>query len=264
MQRYIEADLVAGTVTLVARRGHVVHFEAHGYRDVDARSPKSTDTIFSLASMTKPVTSVAMMMLWEKGYFILDDPVAKYLPEFADVQVSTTGDASGGTGSLEPPRSPMTIGQLLTHTAGLANRYIDNLTFYNKHMLFLGSPSGNTLENWVKRLAELPLNYHPGTDCQYSHGTDVVARIVEVISGISFDAFLQKGIFGPLHMTNTSYYLETTEADRLASQYRFHDAGHATQAPINQLLGSLVNPIRATLNRGYAEGGNSVLPGRPW
>ena len=167
MQRYIDADLVAGTVTLVARRGHIVHLEARGHRDVDSKSPMATDAIFRLASMTKPIASVALMMLWEEGKVQLHDPVAEYLPEFADVQVSTTGDASVATGSLEPPRSPMTIRQLLTHTAGLANRGTGNGAFYAEHMLYWERPPGDTLENWVKRLAELPLNYHPGTDWQY-------------------------------------------------------------------------------------------------
>jgi CubicO group peptidase (beta-lactamase class C family) len=144
---------IPGTVTLVARRGHIVHFEALGYRDVDKKSRMATDNIFRLASMTKPITSVALMILWEEGKLRLRNPVSKYLPEFSEVQVSTTGDASDGTGSLEAPRSPMTIRQLLTHTSGLANRYTGNGTFYNEHMRYSGPPPGDTLEKWVKRLA---------------------------------------------------------------------------------------------------------------
>ena len=160
MQRYIDDGLVAGTVTLVARRGHIVHFEARGYRDVDSKSPMTTDTIFRQASMTKPIASVALMMLWEEGRVILQDSVAKFLPEFANVQVSTTEDASGDTGSLVAPRSPMTVGQLLTHTAGLANRSVGNITFVAEHTR--KPPPLDTLDKQVKRLAELPLNYHPG------------------------------------------------------------------------------------------------------
>lgn len=239
MQRYIDDRLVAGTVTLVARRGHIVHFEARGYRDVDSKSPMTTDTIFRQASMTKPITSVALMMLWEEGRVILQDPVAKFLPEFANVQVSTTGDASGDTGSLVPPRSPMTVGQLLTHTAGLANRSVGNITFVAEHTR--KPPPLDTLDKQVKRLAELPLNYHPGTQWQYSNATDVVARLVEVISGKSFDEFLRQRIFEPLEMMDTSHYLDRSKADRLASRYSPGEGGQIVLADPGSIESRLVS-----------------------
>ena len=183
MERYVDASLVAGTVTLVARRGHIVHFEARGYRDVNTQAPMKNDTIFRQASMTKPITSVALMMLWEEGKVQLNDPVAKYLPEFAEVQVSTSGDASGHTGDLEPPNGPMTIRQLLTHTAGLANRYIGNASFYDEHMSFRDRLPGDTLEDWVEasvaaaaqlssrhRVAVLPCNGRRRTRRRSDHG----------------------------------------------------------------------------------------------
>ena len=247
MQRYIDDGLVAGTVTLVARRGHIVHLEARGYRDVDSKSPMTTDTIFRQASMTKPIASVALMMLWEEGKVGLPDPVTEYLPEFANVQVSTTGDASGATGSLEPPRSPMTIRQLLTHTAGLANRYIGNSTFVIEHTR--KPPPLDTLDKWVKRLAELPLNYHPGTQWQYSSATDVVARLVEVISGKSFDEFLRQRIFEPLDMMDTSHYLDRSKAGRLASGYRPGEEGQIVLADPGSIESQLVSGSK-TLFRG--------------
>ncbi|MEE8348297.1 MAG: serine hydrolase domain-containing protein [Acidobacteriota bacterium] len=237
MQRYIDDGFVAGTVTLVARRGQIVHFEARGYRDVDSKAPMTRDNIFRLASMTKPIASVALMILWEEGRVGLQDPVAKYLPEFEDVEVSTTGDASGNTGSLEPPKSPMTVRQLLSHTAGLANSYIGNRTFFGEYIR--KPPPTDTLEKLVQRLAELPLNYHPGTQWQYSLATDVVARLVEVISGMSFDAFLRQRIFEPLDMMDTSHFLDRSKAGRLASRYRAGETGRivladpgSTQSPL--------------------------------
>jgi CubicO group peptidase (beta-lactamase class C family) len=217
MQRYIDDRLVAGTVTLVARKGRVVHFEAQGLMDADAGVPMRRDALFRIASMTKPITSVALMMLWEEGRFQLDEPVERYLPEFADVRVSTTADASGRTGELVPPRSRMTIRQLLTHTAGLANSYRGNTEFYGETM---DGPAGEEdLEAYVKRLAAMPLNYHPGEEWQYSGATDVVGRLVEVISGMPLDRFLAERIFIPLRMPDTHFFLDDSHGERLTAQY---------------------------------------------
>ena len=123
MQKYIDAELVPGVVTLVARKGKVVHFESQGFMDIDSGKPMRPDAIFRIASMTKPITSVALMMLWEEGHFQLRDPVSKFIPEFADQMVSTTSDASGESGGLMPVNRPSTIRDMLTHTAGLANSY---------------------------------------------------------------------------------------------------------------------------------------------
>lgn len=216
MQRYIDRRLVPGTVTLVARRGKVVHFEARGFMDVERAVPMRVDAIFRIASMSKPVTSAALMMLWEEGLFHLDDPVADYLPEFADVRVSTTGDASGESGELVEPRSPMTIRQLLTHTAGLANAWIGNTAHYAR--TFEGADDGD-LDGYVRRLASLPLNYHPGEAWQYSAATDVVGRLVEVLSGRPLDRFLEERIFRPLDMPDTRFFLDERHAERLSTQY---------------------------------------------
>ncbi|MDX1567110.1 MAG: serine hydrolase domain-containing protein, partial [Longimicrobiales bacterium] len=209
--------LVPGTITLIAREGRVVHFETRGWMDVERGIPMRPDAIFRIASMTKPVTSVALMMLWEEGHFQLDDPVADYLPEFSNMRVSPTADASGESGELVAPRSPMTIRQLLTHTAGLANSYIGNTTHYEETLE--GSETGN-LQSYVERLASMPLNYHPGEEWQYSHATDVVGRLVEVFSGMPLDRFFRERIFDPLDMPDSHFFLEERHAERLMSQYR--------------------------------------------
>jgi len=217
MQRYIDAELVPGTVTMIARKGKVVHFEAQGYMDLEQGTLMREDAIFRIASMSKPITSVALMMLWEEGKFQLNDPVSKYLPEFGDQRVSTTGDASGATGDLVPVKRPATIRDMLTHTAGMANSYIGNTDFYRRESQVR---EDDDLDSYVKRLASLPLNYQPGTAWQYSAATDVVGRLVEVLSGKSLDVFLQERIFEPLKMIDTQFYMDDTRGGRLMSQYR--------------------------------------------
>jgi CubicO group peptidase (beta-lactamase class C family) len=217
MQSYIDQNLVAGTVTLIARKGKIVHFEAQGYMDAENKVPMRKDAIFRIASMTKPITSVALMMLWEQGEFQLRDPVSKFLPEFKNQMVSTTGDVSGGTGKLVPVEREATIRDMLTHTAGLANAYVGNGEAYRE--ITRVRPEDD-LESLIKRLAAAPLNYQPGKAWQYSAATDVVGRLVEVISGIPLDQYMQDKIFAPLNMTDTSFYLDDTRGNRLTTQYK--------------------------------------------
>lgn len=216
MQKYIDQQLVAGTVTIVARHGKVVHFEAQGYSDAENKVPMRKDALFRIASMTKPITSVALMMLWEEGKFQLSDPVEKFLPEFKNQKVSSTGDASNRTGQLIPVKHPATIREMLTHTAGLANSYIGNVAFVDE---FTEIKADDTTESLVKRIAALPLNYQPGEAWQYSAATDVIGRLVEVISGMTLDKFMQERIFNPLDMRDTHFFLDDTQGGRLTSQY---------------------------------------------
>jgi len=217
MQRYIDDGLVPGTITAIVRRGKLVHFEARGAMDAEQGTPMREDAIFRIASMTKPITSVALMMLWEEGRFQLHDPVSKFLPEFADMKVSTTADASGTTGELVPAERPIRVRDLLLHTAGLANNYIGNTQYYREVMT---ARAEDDLETYIKRLASLPLNYQPGTAWQYSAATDVVGRLVEVLSGMPLDRFIAERITGPLGMSDTRFYLDEDRAPRLAAQYR--------------------------------------------
>lgn len=216
MQRYIDDKLVPGTVTLIARHGKVVHFEAQGYMDAENEIPMRKDALFRIASMTKPITSVALMMLWEEGKFQLRDPVSKFLPEFANQTVSSTADASGKTGDKIALTRPATIRDMLTHTAGMANAYRGNVAYHNE--MATVRPDDDTA-SFVARLASLPLNYQPGEEWQYSHATDVVGRLVEAISGQTLDVFLQERIFDPLDMKDTHFFLDDTKGGRLMSQF---------------------------------------------
>lgn len=217
MQRYIDARLVPGTITAVMRRGKLVHLQMQGDMDVENGRSMERDAIFRIASMTKPITSVALMMLWEEGHFQLRDPVAKYLPEFANPLVSTTSDASGETGELVAVDRPIQIRDMLTHTAGLANSYIGNGDYYRKASRALAE---DDLASYIKRLATLPLNYQPGTAWQYSAATSVVGRLVEVMAGQPLDEFLDVRLFQPLGMTDTHFFLDEEKAARLTAQYQ--------------------------------------------
>ena len=184
--------------------------------DVAAGKPMQADAIFRIASMTKPITSVALMMLWEEGHFQLRDPVSKFIPAFADLKVSTTGDASGETGELVDLKRPIQIRDMLTHTAGLANNYLGNVDAY-RAVMNTSRPTNNA--EIMARLATLPLNYQPGEAWQYSIATDVVGHLVEVISGQDLDTFFAERIFAPLDMPDTHFYLEQSDAARLTAQY---------------------------------------------
>jgi CubicO group peptidase (beta-lactamase class C family) len=216
MQKYIDDGLVPGVITMIARKGKIVHFETQGYMDVDSGKVMQADAIFRIASMTKPITSVALMMLWEEGAFQLRDPVSRFIPSFENQVVSSTSDSSARTGELVPVKRPVTIRDMLTHTAGLANNYRGNTQFYGENIRV--SPD-DSLESYIDRLAGLPLNYQPGEEWQYSAATNVVGRLVEVISGQTLDEFMQERIFQPLGMTDTHFFMEDNKGGRLMSQY---------------------------------------------
>ncbi|MDH4111002.1 MAG: beta-lactamase family protein [Gammaproteobacteria bacterium] len=200
-----------GIVTMVARHGQVVHFEAVGRYGLDNGRSLEKDSLFRIYSMTKPITTVAMMMLYEEGRFQLGDPVSKYLPEFADIMVYREGGAV-------PSAAPMTIEQLMTHTAGLTYGSVDEHPVeiaYAEAKLFESAD----LDEFVDRLAALPLRFEPGTRYHYSVATDVLGAIVERISGRTLDEFFRERIFEPLGMRDTFFNVPDDKLDRLASNH---------------------------------------------
>lgn len=214
MQRYIDDEMVAGTVTLVARRGKVVHFKAQGMKDVERGQEMTTDTIFRMASMTKPIASVALMMLYEEGWFQLDDPISDWLPEFSDMMIEV--ESADGTTRLEPAQTSISFTHILTHTAGLMNSYRGDIARYSEVSQVQGDED---LASWTERLATLPLRYEPGTRWEYSAATSVVGRLVEVISGQDLDTFMRERIFEPLQMPDTHFYLPEHKVGRFATLY---------------------------------------------
>lgn len=216
MQSYVEENKLAGLMTMVARRGKVVHFERFGMMVREADKPMEFDTIFRIYSMTKPITSVAIMMLYEEGHFQLNDPVSKFIPEFKDLKVFENETEEGI--ELSPTKREMTIRDLLTHTSGLiygwGDRPVDKM-YQEAKVLESG-----TIKDMVTKLAQIPLMHQPGTKWEYSVSTDVLGYLVEVISGMSFDAFLEERIFEPLGMVDTAFYVPEEKIDRFSANYQ--------------------------------------------
>lgn len=215
MQRHIDDELLAGTVTLVARKGKIVHFEAQGYRHKESDAPMTRDSIFVIMSMTKPIVSTALMMLYEEGHFLLDDPISNFLPEFADKQVIVIDDQGNAT-RVDAER-PITFRHVLTHTAGV-DPPMDALTDEEREARG-GWGDGGTLQDRYLKRAKWPLAFHPGDEWRYGSSTDYVAMLVERISGQSLNVFLQDRIFDPLGMQDTHYYVPDSKVDRRAAVY---------------------------------------------
>ncbi|MBL8275737.1 MAG: beta-lactamase family protein [Pelomonas sp.] len=211
----IAARQLAGGVMVVLRDGKPVVFKAYGQRDIEHALPMRTDTIFRIASMTKALTTVAAMILYEEGRFLLKDPVARYLPAFANLQVALPG---GGT---EKARRPLTIHDLLTHTAGMSYGPGPAKAAYDaagmKDWYLVGHDE--TLAAWTDRLAALPLQSQPGEQFIYGYATDVLGRLVEVVSGQPLDRFIKERITDPLRMPDTGFWVPPQKADRLANVY---------------------------------------------
>ena len=220
-ESYVTDGKLSGVITVVARDGQVVHFEASGYQDVEAGEPMTEDTLFRMYSMTKPIASAALMMLWEEGHFLLSTPLAAILPEFADTQVYVSGD--GDDMETEPPRRPIVVRDLMTHTSGLTYTFIPSPVAASYAAAGLeGSADAvphDDLAHYVRELAKQPLLAHPGTAWNYSVGLEVAGRVVEVASGQTFGQFLKERIFDPLGMVDTAFHVPDEKLDRFAVNY---------------------------------------------
>ena len=218
IRRHIDEKHISGAVTLVARKGFVVHFEAHGLKDVESMKPMTRDTIFKMASSTKPVTGAAIMMLVEEGKVRLTDPVARFIPEFKEMKVAVEKEGSKEVELVKASRE-ITIRDLMTHTSGLLSGGLGT----QKVPRDLMWPKGeDTLATHVPRLAQAPLDFQPGSKWRYSGlaGIDTLGRVVEVASGQSFDEFLRKRIFEPLGMSDTFFVVPDDRQDRVATIYQ--------------------------------------------
>jgi len=222
VQHGIDDKRIAGAVTLVARRGHVVWFKSQGMADLKAGKPMRSDTMFRICSMTKPITSLAVMMLYEDGHFLLDDPISAYLPEFKNPKMLVKR-ASGESYSIPAVRE-ITIRDLLRHTSGLTYHWNTDLgPIYKAANVAHGLlPYDGTIEDSVKHLAGVPLLFNPGERWEYSLGVDVLGRLVEVVSGKPLDEFFRTHIFEPLGMKDTYFYLPDNKRERLATAYTYY------------------------------------------
>lgn len=218
-QKYIDDGKLAGVVSLVARRGQLAYFDARGKMDVETGRALQADAIFRIYSMTKPITSVAAMMLYEEGRYQLDDPIGRYLPAFSDMQVFSGGTARKP--QTVAAERPITFRDLFTHTSGLTYGFMGASpvdAMYRLNELDSGTTK-LSLEAFMRELAKMPLQFQPGARWNYSMSTDVLGHLVEVISGMPLDEFFRSRIFGPLGMTDTSFTVPAGKADRLTSNY---------------------------------------------
>lgn len=222
-QKEIDAGRLPGVVTLMYRKGEKVHESALGFNDLAAKTPMRQDQIFYIQSMTKPIVTTAFMMLYEEGYFFLTDPISKYLPEFKDMNV-ILDPAQGSKGGTETAKSQITIAQVLSHTAGFLHGI--GGTELDKEVaqaIYMSGPK--TIEERVKALAAQPLASHPGQQWNYSASPDILARLIEVFSGLSPDQFLKSRLFDPLGMKDTGYNLSETQKTRMVQLHNFNETG---------------------------------------
>jgi CubicO group peptidase (beta-lactamase class C family) len=217
--RYIDSAKIPGALVVIFRRGHLAHFSTLGFADVERKKPVRPDTVFRLYSMSKPITSVAFMMLVEQGLVALDDPVHRVIPEWRDLGVYKGGFME--TFRTEPPQRPMLMVDLLRHTSGLTYGFQQSTNVdaaYRK--LKIGERTGEgTLDDMIAQIAKLPLEFSPGTAWNYSHSTDVLGYLVGKISGEPFDEFLRKHIFEPLGMSETGFHIQPGQEERFAACY---------------------------------------------
>ena len=220
---YIAREEIAGSVALYARKGRVVHLEAQGVRDTQSKDKMTADTIFRIASMTKPITSVAAMMLYEEGKFQLTDPISKWLPEFKNPKVAVVTRPEEPLSlafRMVPAAREITVRDLLTHTSGLANPYNGVLIGLYDKMVVGERKATDTMADAAARLAKLPLSFEPGTAWAYGPSTDILGLLVERISGRTLEQFFDERIFKPLAMPDTHFYPPSEKESRFAPTYK--------------------------------------------
>lgn len=237
MREEVDKGQLAGIVTLVTRHGKLVQRDAYGYQDLENQVPMDQDTIFRIFSMTKPIAGVAMMMLYEEGKFTLDDPVEKFIPEFSNLMVAKD-QAPDGTLMTEAPTHKMTMRELMSHTGGLtygpfSRSAVD--TAYNQANVL---DRNSTLQDMIDKLAQIPLRHQPGSVWHYSVSVDVQGYLVEKLSGMGFDEFLQERLFAPLHMVDTRFYVGRDKAARFSREYT--SSANGLSSPEN---GEFIEPV---------------------
>src|ERR1035438_9116662 len=231
VQGSVDRGEIAGAVTLVARHGQVIWLRATGKQDRENSKPMRTDSIFRICSMTKPLVTLGVMMLYEEGRFQLDDPISKYIPEFGDPKVLIT--PKEGKPYTIPASQPITIRNLLTHTSGIGYNWDASLgPFYKEANIASGLlPFDGTIGENVKRLARLPLLFNPGERWNYGLNVDVLGYLIEVVSGKPLDQFLKERVFDPLGMPDTFFYVPQDKLDRLATAYTWYEGKGLSRFP---------------------------------
>jgi CubicO group peptidase (beta-lactamase class C family) len=229
IEQEVEQKQLPGAVTLLARHGKVIDYRTYGMRDAASGAPMTRDTIFRAFSMTKPMTGVAMMLLYEQGKWLPSDPISKYIPEFAQLKVSKGVDAAGNM-ILEDPVHRPTMQELMTHTAGFVYGFFGN-TPVDKAYQKAGVMQSKSLQEFIDKLAKIPLAYQPGTKWVYSASMDIQGYIIEKLSGQTLPDFMQEYIFRPLGMKDTGFLVPADKRGRFATIYRSNEKGEVVPAP---------------------------------
>jgi CubicO group peptidase (beta-lactamase class C family) len=233
LEAYVEDGQLAGSVTLVARRGRIAYFEAFGSRDREANAPMQTDSIFRIASQSKAIVSVAAMTFVEEGKLLLTDPVGKYLPELMATTVAVAQDGGAGAGyDVVKARRPITVRDLLTHTSGFGygNGVGGDLWSAAGQTGYYFADKSEPIRDSIRRIASLPAHAHPGTTWIYGYSTDILGALVEVVAGKPLDQVLRERVFEPLGMRDTEFYLSPGKENRLTAVYSRND-GRLERAP---------------------------------
>jgi CubicO group peptidase (beta-lactamase class C family) len=235
-QNSINNKEVPGVAAIVVRNGKIVYYKAFGMADNESNRALKKDDIFRIASMSKAITSTAIMMLWEEGKFQLDDPVSKYIPEFKNPTLLKSFTFKDSGYITEPAKNEITIRHLLTHTSGLGYGVIDGderfkAIYHKAGITDLFTTDSVKIGESVRKLGKLPLHHNPGEKFTYSEGLDVLGYLIEIISGMTFEEFLRKRLLGPLGMQDTYFYLPETKSNRLVSVQRPNKDGQWERFP---------------------------------
>jgi CubicO group peptidase (beta-lactamase class C family) len=242
ISEFFKAEIAAGTVPgalmLVQRRGRPVYFESFGVRDMATKAPMTVDTLFRIYSMTKPITSVVALMLVEQGKLSLDEPVSKYIPAFAKSQVGIETKGEDGKPKLDlvPVQREMTIHDLLRHTSGITYSFSGNGLIYQRYGEMRASANAMDNAEFAEKVAALPLAHQPGTVWEYSHSTDILGRVIEVVEGKPLLEVLKARLFEPLGMKNTSFYVADPAKQALIAEPLPSDGGSGPAAMFNPRL----------------------------
>ena len=259
MNDWVQKGWIQGSTAIIIRNGKIVYHKAAGYNDLEVKTPMQKDNIFRIASQTKAITSVAIMILFEEGKLLLDDPVSKYIPAFKKQQVLDKFNPADTTWTAVPAKSEITIRQLLTHTSGLGYAQIGSKeanAIYAKSNLTAGiGVKDDNLLDAMNRLAQLPLMHQPGEKWTYGLNTDLLGCLVEVISGMSLDKFFKTRIFEPLGMNDTYFTIPKEKANRLVSIYREDKDGKLQKSTAELLNGKTVTPDYPLEKSTYYSGG---------
>ncbi|HEX7845404.1 MAG TPA: serine hydrolase domain-containing protein [Chitinophagaceae bacterium] len=259
MNDWAEKGWYNGAVALVIHNGKIAYYKATGYNDLDSKAPMSKDGIFRIASQTKAITSVAIMILFEEGKLLLDDPVSKYIPAFRRQQVLDKFNAADTTYTTVAAKKEVTIRELLSHTSGIGYADIgsrESNAIYAKSNLTAGiAVQGDKLLDAMNRLGKLPLMHQPGEKWTYGLNSDLLGCLVEVISGMTLDEFFKKRIFEPLGMNDTYFQVPAAKASRLVNLYREDSTGKLEKAAGNMLNGKLITPDYPLKSSTYYSGG---------